>query len=273
MPEIAKDMAFADSVLDKIIQKYLSVETRSGSWHVSDLMFPRYAVFSRITNHKPERDTIGFFFTGEAYHHFLQGVLGNENAEVRKELHGVLGTADFFDGDTLLEIKTSRKWTIPEDPQDHYITQAGYYCAIFGKPAAKILVIFPTAGRKWDGSASSTVEVVAWEVRFSPAELEAIKAQIHQEAEALDKAWKEKSPFDIKALKSCPSWKYGTVERDAEKKEYFINVRCPFTAMCPHDDCSKEVEDECKRKNENRRVFGPGGKAGASSEIAKRYAK
>ena len=272
MPEVIKDDAFAQSVLDKIIQKYMSVEGRTGAWHVSDLMFPRYAIFSRITNHKPERDAIGFFFTGEAYHSFLQGVLGNANAEVRKEIHGVLGTADFFDGDTLLEIKTSRKWTIPELPQDHYITQAGYYCAIFDKTAAKILVIFPTAGRKWDGSASSTVEAVCWEVRFSGQECEAIRASIKEEAAALDKAWKSKSPFDIRSLNSCPSWKYGTVERDAEKKEYFVNIRCPFTAMCPHEECSKEVTNECTRKNNSRRVFGPSGKAG-DSVAAGRYAK
>lgn len=272
MPEVARDQAFADSVLDKIVQKYLSQDSRAGAWHVSDLMFPRYAVFSRITNHKPERDAIGFFFTGEAYHHFLQGVLGNENAEVRKELHGVLGTADYFDGDTLLEIKTSRKWTIPEDPQEHYLVQAAYYCAIFDKPSCKILVIFPTAGRKWDGSASSTVEVCAWEIKFSPQEIEAKRTQIKEESEALIKAWKTKSPFDIKELPSCPDWKYGTVERDAEKKEYFVNVRCPFVAMCPHEACSKPVENECVRKNAARRVFADDKKAGGSV-AAGRYAK
>jgi hypothetical protein len=272
MPEIMKDDAFAQSVLDKIVQKYLTQESRSGAWHVSDLMYPRYAIFSRITNHKPERDAIGFFFTGEAYHHFLQGVLGDANSEVRKEVHGVLGTADYFDGDTLLEIKTSRKWTIPEDPQDNYIEQAGYYCAIFDKPSAKVLVIFPTAGRKWDGSASSTVEVVCWEVRFSGQEREKILTSIKEESDALDKAWKSKSPFDIKALRSCPGWKYGTVERDAEKKEYYVNVRCPFTAMCPHEECSREINEECARKNANRRVF-PKGEGKGGSVAAGRYAK
>jgi hypothetical protein len=249
MPVVTPDEAFSDSLIDKIMRNYLEREPRTGAWHVSDLMFPRYAVLSRLYGREPTRTDVGFFFTGEAYHEFLQKLLGKQNSEVRGELHNVLGTADYFDGDILLEIKTSRKWTIPEAPQDHYLEQAGYYCAIFGKTKARIVVIFPTAGRKWDGSSSSTLEIRTWSVEFSEAEIANIKKQMAAMVSALTRANDE----GIASLPVCPDWKYGSIDRDAVKKIYFLNVRCPFAqeGLC---DCGAELKKELIRKNEARRI-------------------
>ena len=173
MPTVVKDKAFEDFLIDLIMKNYQSRESRiGGKWHCSDLMFPRYAVLQRLYPKLPTREDVGFFLTGEAYHEFMQKLLGEKDSEVRGELLDVLGTADYFDGSTLLEIKTSRKWTVPDLPQEHYIEQAGYYCAIFGKTSARIAVIFPTAGRKWDGSASSTIEIVVWNVCFTEVEID-----------------------------------------------------------------------------------------------------
>ena len=250
MPIIKADDAFSDSIIKLIMDNYLGREGRTGAWHVSDLMFPRYAVLSRIYGREPTREDVGFFFTGEAYHEFLQKLLGKKDAEVRGTLHGVTGTADYFDGTNLLEIKTSRKWTIPEFPQEHYVEQAGYYCAIFNKSLARIVVIFPTAGRTWGGANASTVEVRTWSVEFSDEELIGLRRMMETKVVFLEDAFKNK---EVRNLSPCPSWKYGSVERDSEKKEYFIKVRCPFAqeGLCK---CGEELEVECKRKNDNRRI-------------------
>jgi len=263
MPLIQADKSFEQFVIDTILKNYQTREGRDGKWHVSDLMFPRYAVFSRKYNRIPTREDIGFFLTGEAYHEFLQKLLGERDSEVRGELYDVLGTADYFDGSTLLEIKTSRKWTVPDKPQDHYVEQAGYYCAIFGKSVARILVIYPTAGRKWDGSASSTVEAQAWNISFSADEISGIKDRMKELTTLLDKA-RESGKVD--SLPACPEWKYGSIERDKEKQEYFMKVRCPFAEECGHP-CSDPLDEELERKNANRR------KPKVEKGLASRYTK
>jgi hypothetical protein len=266
MPIIVPDEAYAAGVINKIMERYLSKEGRSGKWHVSDMMFPRYAIFSRLTNRKPTRRDVGFFFTGEAYHEFLQKVLGDEFAEVRSELFNVLATADYFDGDTLLEIKTSRKWTIPEMPQDNYIEQAKHYCTIFGKPSAKILVIFPVAGRKWDGSASSTVEVVSWNISFSDKEIEENKLYLQDMVAKLDKAFTTRDKADIEVLMPCPSWKYGSLTKEVGKEaRHVLNVDCEFAKMCPRG-CETELIEEMTRKNGKL-----DGKSAKGSALADRY--
>lgn len=251
MPTITVDDDFSSSLLAQIRDNYLQREPRTGAWHVSDLLFPRYAVLGRKFPRPPDKESIGFFFTGEAYHEFIQKLLGVHNSEVRGELCGVLGTADFFDGDVLLEIKTSRKWTIPEEPQDNYVEQASYYAAMFKKPTVRIVVIYPTAGRKWDGSASSTLEIKTWKLDFSENELNAKVVECYAMTKHLTDVMEGKAPLD--SLAPCPSWKYGAVERDSEKKEYFINIRCTFAkeGLC---DCGEELRVECQRKNDNRRI-------------------
>lgn len=251
MPEIVPDDTFSDFIISQIMGNYLKREGRVGhKWHVSDLLFPRYAVMDRLYGRTPSRDDIGFFFTGEAYHEFLQKLLGKQDAEVRGEILDVLGTADYFDGNVLLEIKTSRKWTIPETPQEHYVEQVGYYCAIFGKIEARILIIFPTAGRKWDGSSSSTVEVRTWKLTFTDAEIADIKAKMASRVVDLNTALAAKN---VSGLPACPDFKYGTIERDSEKKIYFLKIRCPY-ANAGYCDCGEEMRKELQRKNDARRI-------------------
>lgn len=250
MPRIIKDTSFEDYLIKLIMDNYQTRETREGQkWHVSDLMFARYAVLQRLYPVPPDRDAVGFFLTGEAYHEFIQRLLGQKDSEVKGMLGDVVGTADFFDGSTLLEIKTSRKWTVPAEPQSHYIEQAGYYCAIFNQTRARIAVILPTAGRKFDGSTSSTVEIVAWEVSFTEEELNKIKESMQEMSETLETALTSKS---LVGLPFCADWKCGSIERDSEKKEYFIKARCPYLRS---NQCegNPTIFSECQRKMDNRR--------------------
>lgn len=254
MAKVTKDVKFEDFVLGLITKNYSERESRiGGPWHVSDLMFPRYAVLSRLSPRLPDRTSIGFFLTGEAYHEFMQKLLGKHDSEVKGTYSNTTGTADYFDGDTLLEIKTSRKWTIPEEPQSHYVEQAGYYCAIFGKSSARILVIFPTAGRKWNGEAASTIELVAWNVSFTDEELAEIKASVVRREKYLDEALKTKV---VTGLPCCQDWKCGSVERDTEKQTYFIKLRCPFAldGSCAYNST---LDETLAYKMEHRRVLKP----------------
>lgn len=250
MPTVVHDDAFASYIRSLITEHWTSdYKPRAGKWHVSDMLFPRYAVLNRLHPHSPTDEAIGFFLTGEAYHRYIQGLLGSHNSEVHAEAYGVVATADFMDGTMLIELKTSRKWTIPESPQSEYIKQSGFYSVIYNIPKVQIVAIFPVAGRKWDGSASSTVEIRAWTVTFTPEDQEAIKIEIASLVRNLTVAYKS---GDVTTLPACPSWKYGTVERDSEKKEYFIKLRCIFAeeGLC---DCGDEVRAECARKMANRR--------------------
>jgi hypothetical protein len=221
--KVIRDEKYAKKIRQKIIDAHLldQREATPGKWHVSDLLFPRYGYFCRVDGHVPTDEEVGFFMTGEAYHRFIQDVLGKEMAEQQGEYLNIIGTCDWLDKD-VTEIKTSRKWTVPKEPEDHYITQAGYYCVIFKRKRARILVIYPVAGRKWGGSQSSTVEIAAWTVEFSSADLEQIAQELEEIGGLLDKALKAKKH---NGLPLCLLWKCGR----EWKKELKL---CPFYNIC-----------------------------------------
>lgn len=246
--ELKNDDKFADYLRDKIIANYQGRSPRRGKWHVSDLLYPRYAVLNRRNPHTPSAEEVGFFFLGEGLHRFIQHILGEQNAEVKAEAVSVLASADFFDGATLIEFKTSRKWTIPEVPQDEYIHQAAFYAFIFSVPTVRISVVYPTAGRKWDGSSPSTVEIRSWIVSFTPDDIKEIKDEMMGLVRDMTEAY---NTGDVSKLPACPEWKYGTVEYDSIRKEYYAKVRCPFADICK---CHAEsIRSQVEYKNAHRR--------------------
>lgn len=256
------DEKFSDFLRDKILANYQNRSPRRGKWHVSDLLYPRYAVLNRITPHTPSAEEVGFFFMGEGLHRFIQQILGEQNGEVKAEALSVLASADFFDGATLIEFKTSRKWTIPEVPQDEYVHQAALYAFIFNVPKVRIAVVYPTANRKWDGSASSTVEFRTWTVSFDEKDKEEIKDEMMGLVRDMTVALKTQ---DVSKLPECPSWKYGSIERDKDKQEYYIKPRCPFADVC---HCGTELRKELDYKNAHRRFRK--GTTDAQRELSKR---
>ncbi len=234
--KIKADNKYATAIRQKIIDYYITDQrvATKGKWHVSDLLFPRYGYFARIKKHQPTEEEIGFFLTGEAYHRALQKVLGKDDSEVEGEYLNIIGTCDHL-GKDITEIKTSRKWTVPKEPEPHYVEQAGNYCVIFKRKKARILVIYPVAGRKWDGSQSSTVEIKVWTVEFSDTDLEEIAAEMKDLVGELDNALKKKNP---QYLPLCPLWKCGR----EWKKELKL---CPFYDLCrPKNRYPEEVLEE-----------------------------
>jgi hypothetical protein len=246
------DDKFSEFLTKKILSNYQNRAPRRGKWHVSDLLYPRYAVLNRRSPHTPSAEEVGFFFMGEGLHRFIQHILGEQNAEVKAEAMSVLASADFFDGATLIEFKTSRKWTIPETPQDEYIHQAALYAFIFGVRTVRIAVVYPTANRKWDGSSASTVEIRSWTVSFTEEDIEEIKEEIANLVRDMTKAFQD---GDVSGLPACPDWKAGSVEYDSKKKEYFLKKRCPFYDVCK---CGSGLQREVDYKNAHRRCYGKG---------------
>src|SRR5574341_43147 len=218
---IVKDEKWASEIKQRLYD-YIKSKRReeNGKYHVSDLLFPRFAVLSKIFGYKPTDQEIGFFSNGIAWHEFVQKVLGNQNAEIQGEYKGIVGTADFLDDSVLIEIKTNRKWTVPDEPQPEYIEQLKYYSVIHKRTGGKLLVIYPTAGRKIKGDQASSVEIVAWNVAFSPTELQETKNKMEGLKSLMEQALKSKTPWETPAfdyLPKCPEFK---------KKS------CPYKELC-----------------------------------------
>ena len=230
--KVRNDPKFASLVRKKIIDVYTAESNVSNAkrakeslWHVSDLIFPRQTYYNIVQGRKVTDTAIGFWFTGKAYHAELQRVLGAKYAEVEAKWGSVVAHIDHLDR-VLIEIKTSRKWTIPELPAPHYIRQAGYYCAMTGKKQAKIVVVYPTSGRTRKGTKSSTVEVGAWELSFTAQDLKVIQADMNDTIRAIEGAVKKKDPG---SLPPVPDWLLKDFDRpepgDYDEKD---DVREPF---------------------------------------------
>lgn len=206
---VVLDKKYAASIRQRIIDNYKAKAQKENAkrdkqklWHVSDLVFPRKTYFELLQGRKITDEAIGYWFTGVAFHAELQRILGIENAEKEVTKGGVIAHIDHFDR-VLLEIKTSRKWTVPDDPEPHYIRQAGYYASMTMVTEPKIVVIYPTAGRTWDGKESSTVEVAAWTLMFSKGDLHEIEDDMAITQDEITKAVKTKDPSNLPPV---PAW-------------------------------------------------------------------
>src|SRR3972149_4706229 len=161
--------------------------------HVSELMAPRKAYWTRLLGERVTDAMIGLFATGEAFHLMFQHAAGMEFAEQKVRHCGVVGTQDLLppDGESA-EIKTSRKWTVPADPEPRYIDQITAYMAMQDIPIGHILVLYLTAGRKWDGKKASALELMSWQVELDAEERTEIRAQLVHEKDRLFKGAAEK---------------------------------------------------------------------------------
>lgn len=224
---IKKDNIFASEIKQRLYAFIKSKRRKEdGKYHVSDLLFPRFAVLSKIFGYEPTDQEIGFFANGIAWHEFIQKVLGKQNAEIQGEYKGIVGTVDFINGAVLVEIKTNRKWTIPDEPQPEYVEQLLDYCIIHGRKEGKLLVVYPTAGRKFNGGKSSSVEIVSWSIKFSQHELDIAKQKMERTKQLMQQALNAKIPWKspaFEALPSCPDFRKKT---------------------CPFEHCQCKIENK-----------------------------
>lgn len=216
--KIVADTKYAAKLLKKISDDILKESGRDTSkYHVSDLVFPLAAYFKKRFGYEDDMEDVGFYFTGVAYHHEIQRILGIANAEVQKELNNVIGTIDYLAED-MMEIKSSRKWTVPEMPPGHYTQQGGYYCAMSGRMQILIVVVYPTAGRTWKGDKASTVAVRVWRISFTKQDIAKIKKDMEITVAKLDRAVYTKDPSE---LPPCPDWKIEKLLKKAGKAKLF----------------------------------------------------
>jgi hypothetical protein len=223
--KIVRDDSFADLVKKQLVDLQRSKRrVLDDTLHVSEILNPRKAYWTRQLGERPTDEAIGFFITGEAFHRVVQEAMGAEFSEVKLHLPGVVGTADLC-GVYFSEIKTSRKWTIPEEADPLYIEQLEDYMAMADRPTAYILVIYFTAGRKWDGSQASTLEIASWKLDLTETDRSAIRDRIFKTRDDLNRALKEKRP---EILRLCPEWMCGREYKDKR-------------SICPYyEDCKPE---------------------------------
>lgn len=194
--------------------------------HVSELLAPRKAYWTRLYDERVTDEMIGLFATGEAFHLLFQKVAGIEFAEQQVKHCGVVGTQDLMppDGEST-EIKTSRKWSVPADPEPRYIDQLSAYMAMEDCPIGHVLVLYITAGRRFDGKKASTMELVSWQVEIDADERREIREQLVAEKDRLLHAVKVKNP---KLVDLCPEWQCANIYKGE------VQSVCPF------------YENECK---------------------------
>ena len=236
MPEFMQDKE-AEKVIYDRLRDYFSTRERlytKGVFHVSDLLNPKQAYY-KYTDPKPlsERE-IGFFVAGLAHHFVVESAVTKTDAPVETPINWspcdgitIVGRPDirdyvFFQGEPN-EFKTSRKWTIPEDPEGNYVDQLGCYCALANCPTGRISVFYICPGRSWRGDSSTTPAVVVWKLKFSDAEIVGIKQRLADTANKLEQAIEEKKP---EVLPSCTSWFCGS------KNKGKTSVNCKWYHEC-----------------------------------------
>jgi len=242
--QIRRDEQFADEIKQKLRALQLAKQRDLGrDIHISEILNPRKAYWTRTLGERITDESIGFFITGEAFHRVVQDAVGQEFAEHKLKLPGIVGTADLC-GTFLCEIKTSRKWTIPSEPDPHYVEQVTSYAAMDDREVCYIFVIYFTAGRKWDGSKPSTLEMVAWRIELSKQEREDIRTRLLRDAARLNKALVNKDPL---LLQLCADWMCVGIYKNEVQRICPYYTECQPEGRYPIETLLKPVEEKKKK--------------------------
>jgi hypothetical protein len=219
--KIVRDKKVERNYLGKIQKSYENKE-RTGL-HVSDVLDPRLWYWK---NKKPLPLTdaqIGYFLSGEILHVGVQTKLGI--VKEKKVLFGnVKGSIDLpsIEGHPG-ELKSSRKWTIPEVPEETYIDQLIYYCAADGSSTGYIWVFYFTPGRNWKHNKSTDPTFIMWRCEFTDKEIEQAKKRLTVLPKKMLKAERE---GDHTILPLCHKWKC------CADSKWGTEVRCPYWEDC-----------------------------------------
>lgn len=239
--QIQRDEQFADEIKQKLHALQLAKRRElGGDIHVSEILNPRKAYWTRTLGVQITDESVGFFITGEAFHRVVQDAVGLEFAEHKLSLPGIVGTADLC-GTYLCEIKTSRKWTIPSEPEPHYVEQVLSYAAMDDREVCYIFVIYFTAGRKWDGSKPSTLEMVSWRVETTAQEREDIRTNLLHTAARLNKALATKDPL---LLQLCADWMCAGIYKNEVQRTCPYYIECQPEGRYPIETLLKPIEEK-----------------------------
>ena len=223
MSRIRLATEFADKVKQSLVDHMTKDRRESDDkFHVSDLLAPRFAFYAIGDGRVMRPEDVDMFIPGVAFHELLQKAMGTEYAEKVVELEDIVGHIDLLMS-YVVEIKTSRKYTIPEMPDAHYLQQAKYYMALSDKKIGYIVVIYFTAGRNPWKKKASTLEIVAWKIEMSQEELEKTRGEMLNIRNSIKEAVVINKP---EILPLCQIWKCG----QAYKGE--ITRSCPYYSQC-----------------------------------------
>lgn len=231
--DVQRDTAVEDHFYDQM-KVYLAKQDRdyTGSrFHVSDVLFPRKTFFKATVQAPLSRAEMGYFLAGRGHHNIIEAVLAGEHHEeqpIVEERDGItiVGTPDVTENGVPIEVKTSRRWTIQETPDEHYLLQLASYCGLLRQSYGRLIVFYLTPGRNPKTKQTTEPKLVAWTVRFTPEELKSQLDYLFKAGKALRKA------LDTGVFKSLPLC-----------EEWMCKIRrgSKFEALCPfYDQCQPE---------------------------------
>ena len=208
-------------LLDEMRDTFSRDERTEDEIHVSDLLSPRKAYWSRVRPKPLTDDEIGYFVAGRAHEDAVGRISGVEAAAPRT-IEGIRLRPDFYTS-IPLEFKTRRR-KLAADPTeavhryDGYIDQCRAYAALLERPAAWLWVLGLVSEQ---ADRSTKPEFQVWHLDFTPVELEETRRQLHLRRDLLREAWAQR---DHEGLPLCPAWQCG--------KRSAILVEPPLCETC-----------------------------------------
>lgn len=201
----------------KKMKAWLTRRPRSGDgWHVSDLIYPRKAVWQKL-DPKPISDKSSLYFiAGHGHHHIIEAILGPKKDHTRTDAGEFLKHGIYFSPDLReevmeypIEIKTSRAKSAPDengkDPKEAfegYLKQLSAYMALMKKKLGMLMVLYlakQVPNDKW----RSEPAIRFYKVKMTPAERQAKVKELIGLAKKCSLALKKKN---TRTLPLCPVW-------------------------------------------------------------------
>lgn len=218
---------FADNI-KQVLVDHINSDKREpdDKIHVSDLLAPRFAYYQITEGRVMRPEDVDMFIPGIAFHELIQKAYKKVNpeaiAEASLELDGIVGHLDLL-VKFVTEIKTSRKYTIPEMPDEKYVKQAKYYMVLAEVLEAYIVVVYFTAGRNPWKKKPSTLEIIAWKVDITEEERNDLYNEMLNTKESIETAVKLEKPG---MLPLCEMFRCLSVY----KKE--VTRQCAYYNLC-----------------------------------------
>mgnify|MGYP001611850357 CR=1 FL=1 len=230
MARIRLATEFADSIKQVLVDHHNSTNrVPDDKIHVSDLLAPRFTYYYKKNGRVTRSEDIDMFIPGTAFHELIQKAYKKVNpeaiAEASLELDGIVGHLDLL-VKFVTEIKTSRKYTIPEMPDEHYVKQAKYYMVLAEVLEAYIVVVYFTAGRNPWKKKPSTLEIIAWKVDITEEERNDLYNEMINTKESIETAVNLGKPG---MLPLCEMFRCGSVYKGE------VQRTCAYYNTCKPD--------------------------------------
>lgn len=219
MSTIRRHPTLEAHLLDEMRRSFAEQERTTEKIHVSDLLTPRRAYWSRVLPRPLTDEEIGYFVAGRGHEDAVGRVSGVTQGETR-EIDGIWLRADFYTS-IPLEFKTRRRGLAETDEDaaeryGHYIDQLRAYCALLEREAGWLWVLGLVAPT---GSGNGTrPEFQVWEITFTRDELQKEREELRVRRDALRVAWEmasRQSATNLPTVKIlaplplCPAWQCG----------------------------------------------------------------